>query len=132
MLHLLETKTSGALCLDGTPGGVYYQKGYGSGKRKTIVHLYAGGWCSGRDRESLIADCYERSTGFLGSSSTWDHTAEMGWVISNYESSDLTFYNWNKFIFLYCDGSGHQGTIKEPQVYNGKNLWFRGVNITLA
>lgn len=132
MLHLLETETSGALCLDGTPGGVYYQKGYGSGKRKTIAYFEGGGWCGGRDQESLIADCYGRSSTDLGSSSKWALTDEMGWIISNYQSGDLTFYNWNKFIFKYCDGSGHQGTIKEPQVYNGKNVWFRGVNVTLA
>ncbi len=30
----------------------------------------------------------------------------------------------------YCDGSGHQGTKKDPIEINGQKIYFRGHNIT--
>lgn len=36
------------------------------------------------------------------------------WYFSGDKSDDIIFYNWNRFIFIYCDGTGHQGFIKDP------------------
>lgn len=35
-------------------------------------------------------------------------------------------------MFKYCDGSGHQGTRKNPVSYKGTNLYFRGHNVTVG
>lgn len=32
----------------------------------------------------------------------------------------------------YCDGTGHQGYKKDPVVYKGKKIFFRGHNITIG
>jgi len=51
-LVLHDTKT-GAMCLDGSPAGMYYSKGFGTGKNKTIIHFEGGGWCFGMDNNSV-------------------------------------------------------------------------------
>lgn len=38
-LVLHDPVKTGARCLDGTPAGLYYSKGYGSGANKTIIHF---------------------------------------------------------------------------------------------
>ena len=53
---------SGAVCLDGSPGGYYFQKGTGNGSSGWMIHLQGGGWCVNED------DCRDRSKSFLGSS----------------------------------------------------------------
>ena len=45
---------------------------------------------------------------------------------------DINFYNWNRFFFIYCDGTGHQGYIKDPVQVNNQTLYFRGVNNTMT
>lgn len=34
-------------------------------------------------------------------------------------------------MFLYCDGSGHQGTKLEPIQVKDSRLYFRGYNLTV-
>jgi hypothetical protein len=41
------------------------------------------------------------------------------------------FKDWKKVIFHYCDGTGHQGTRKEPILYKNRSIFFRGHNITV-
>ena len=38
---------TGARCLDGSPAGFYFRKGWGSGANKFIYHFSGGGWCVG-------------------------------------------------------------------------------------
>lgn len=40
------------------------------------------------------------------------------------------FYNWNKIYLPYCDGACHQGYQEGTQTVLGKELYFRGFNIT--
>ena len=42
------------------------------------------------------------------------------------------FKDWTIVYLKYCDGTGHQGYKKDPLVYKGQNLYFRGQNITIA
>lgn len=65
--HLYNIAETGAVCLDGTPGGLYYSKGFGDGMNKTIIHFNGGGWCYGMDKDSVANDCFYRSTTNLGS-----------------------------------------------------------------
>jgi hypothetical protein len=43
--HLHDVEKTGSMCLDGTPGAVYFSKGFGDGMNKTIIHFAGGGWC---------------------------------------------------------------------------------------
>jgi hypothetical protein len=49
-------------------------------------------------------------------------------------SSDSSnpFKEWTRVYVPYCDGSIHQGSKQEPIEYNGKKLYFRGSDNTLA
>jgi len=61
---------TGASCLDGTPAGLYYSKGYGSGMNKTIIHFQGGGWCFGYDKDTVARDCgLNRANTNIGSTS---------------------------------------------------------------
>jgi hypothetical protein len=42
------------------------------------------------------------------------------------------FKDWTIAHLKYCDGTGHQGYKKDPIVYKGANLHFRGHNVTQA
>jgi hypothetical protein len=41
------------------------------------------------------------------------------------------FKDWKKVYFHYCDGTGHQGSRREPILYKNRLLYFRGHNITV-
>jgi hypothetical protein len=72
-------------------------------------------------------DCYNRSITKLGSTLNWDDT--LTWIDKSYSGDpekDMTYFNWNRVWVIYCDGSGHQGFIKDPVVINGTSLYFRG------
>lgn len=45
---------------------------------------------------------------------------------------ESAFANWTKFIFIYCDGSLHQGYRSEPIKYKNSSLFFRGSKIIKA
>jgi hypothetical protein len=103
------------MCLDGSQAGLYYSKGYGSGKNKTVFYFLGGGWCPGRTTTEVADDCFQRSFTKLGSTRDWNDT--LTWIdltFSANPSKDLVFYNWNRVFVIYCDGTGHQGYLKQP------------------
>lgn len=131
-LHLFGNKTD-AKCLDGTPYGVYYSPGYGSGKKKIIINFWGGGWCAGRDKDGFLSDCLERSKTNLGSSNLWSQETESdGSFLGGDPNQNINFYNWHRFDFPYCDGSGHQGHVSDAIDVNGNKLFFRGHTNTLT
>lgn len=135
--HLHNIADTGAICLDGTPGGLYYSKGFGDGVNKTIVHFNGGGWCYGLDKDSVANDCFSRSLTNLGSTAPtvdrpWDPTDGFDGYFSGDANEDINFYNWNRFFFIYCDGTGHQGYIQDPLTLHDTKIYFRGTNITKA
>jgi O-palmitoleoyl-L-serine hydrolase len=119
-LHLHDVNTTGARCLDGSPSGVYYSKGYGDGANKTIIFFEGGGWCTGFTPDEVKEDCYGRSETRLGSTDPnvtdfYDNPSDFMLSINPGDSKyDINYYNWNRFWFVYCDGTGHQGYIEEP------------------
>jgi len=125
-LNLFVNNTD-AKCLDGTPYGVYYSPGYSTGKKNIIISFRGGGWCKGRDNNSLLNNCLERSNSTLGSSKKWvkDYSIGGGFLGGD-PTKNINFYNWHRFDFPYCDGSGHQGQVSDPISIKGKNLYFRG------
>ena len=97
--------------------------------------MQGGGWCLGRDLDSLLDDCLGRTEylgGVLTSSNTWPNVAAGVMVNQFYPYNFGLFQNWNKFFFRYCDSTGHQGYLKDPIHHKGMDLFFRGHNITLS
>jgi hypothetical protein len=41
------------------------------------------------------------------------------------------FHDWNKFFFIYCDGSEYTGSRTDPVSYKDAQLYFRGYNNVL-
>jgi hypothetical protein len=126
------------MCLDGTPAGIYFSKGYGDGINKTVMFFDGGGWCEGQTPDEVKADCYNRTFTRWG---TTNETLIPLWRDVNLDpdtwfpansTNNINTYNWNRFWIIYCDGTGHQGYIEEPQIVNNKKLFFRGWNNTMA
>lgn len=89
------------------------------------------------DAGQVANDCYWRSKSNLGSTgpnvqNPWLDTADFDWTYSGDPQQDINFYNWNRFFFIYCDGTGHQGYIKEPMFLRDQDTYFRGTNNTIA
>eukprot|EP00666_Eupelagonemidae_sp_cell4sb_P001038 gene1038-6767_t len=100
-LQLLDPST-GALCLDGTPGGYYSRPGTTEPK-SWVVHFEGGGWCVDEDR------CLKRSTTAIGSSKGWPAAGlpSMDGGAHGLMSSDpevSPFAGWSKAHVNYCDG----------------------------
>lgn len=123
---------SGALCLDGSPGGYYWSPGTGVNASRWIVHMEGGAWCLDQ------ADCLKRSKSAIGSSSSWKPTMNgvpgMDGGANGMLSSDATvnpdFYDWTKVHLNYCDGASFSGDLSEPHTMeSGEELYFRGRKI---
>ena len=80
--------------------------GSGSGATKFIIHLEGGGWCYNED------DCIGRSKTPLGSSTFWKPTSEYpGGLLSDDQTANPDFYNWNLAFVNYCDGASFAGNV---------------------
>jgi len=119
--------STGAMCLDGTPGAYFFLKGSGSGANKWYIHHEGGGWCESMD------DCLSRSNTGLGSSKSYPTNASLG---DGYFSTDATqnplMYNWNHVLMRYCDGASFSGNNDTTASYKGKTLYWRGKRIREA
>jgi hypothetical protein len=69
--------------------------------------MEGGAWCNGR----TITDVYEclvtRSQTDLGSSYNYPEQGSYDSHFDGNETKDVLFFNWNRFVIKYCDGSGH-------------------------
>ncbi len=128
--------STGAKCLDGTNVKFNFSKGEGSGKNKFFIFFLGGGLC-GSEGSSFLASCLARSSIYLGSSKFLGPNGSLINVdypigyFSNSPYYNPKFANWNKIGINYCDGSLHQGYLKDPVLVNGTELWFRGYNNTI-
>jgi hypothetical protein len=69
---------------------------------------------------------------WFGSSSEQFHPATITYSNNIFSKHpDNYFRNWKKIYLNYCDGSGHQGTRKDPVEVDGQKIYFRGHNITV-
>ena len=131
------SNSTGALCLDGTNYKFYWTRGTGEGANKFMFFFQGAGYC-GSDGNEFLASCYSRTSTEYGSSSTWGSNGSfassveaLGYFSSN-ETHNPKFWNWNKIVVKYCDGTNNQGYLEDPVDYNGTKLWFRGYNNTLS
>ena len=123
-LHLLAAEPhSGAVCLDGSPPGIYLRNGKGKGKSKWIIFFEGGAWCHDRD------SCYERSSTEMGSSKYLTPFLHLEGLLSSQARYNPDFYNWNSAFVCYCDGGSFTGYRRKPLNVKGKLLYFRGRRI---
>ena len=69
-----------------------------------------------------------RSKTDLGSSTKYSDSIKFTNGILS-DDKDNYFNNWTRIFLKYCDGSGHQGSRKDPILYKGAQLFFRGKDI---
>ncbi|XP_021730078.1 pectin acetylesterase 9-like [Chenopodium quinoa] len=124
MVKNSTAKALGAYCLDGSLPGYHFSKGFGSGARNWLLQFEGGGWCN--DVES----CMERAKTRRGSTHYMTKVEVFSGILSNNESLNPDFYNWNRVKLRYCDGASFAGDSKFD---NGTSvLYFRGQKIWQA
>ncbi|OVA06262.1 Pectinacetylesterase [Macleaya cordata] len=116
---LRNAKHKGAVCLDGSSPGYHFKKGFGSGSNNWLLHIEGGGWCN------TVASCSLRKLTALGSSHFMDHKVPFSGILSNEESQNPDFFNWNKVKIRYCDGASLSGN-PDSERENSTKLFFRG------
>uniref|UniRef100_A0A0D6QVS9 Pectin acetylesterase n=1 Tax=Araucaria cunninghamii TaxID=56994 RepID=A0A0D6QVS9_ARACU len=120
VLH--DAVAKGAVCLDGSPPAYYFDNGFGSGANNWLVFIEGGAWC--QDKGS----CMDRAKTYLGSSLYMDKQTAFDGILHNQQSYNPDFYNWNRVVVRYCDGSSFTGDVREVNQSTG-NLYFRGQRI---
>jgi len=114
---------NGAVCLDGTPGGYYYEPGVGVNSTKWVFYMIGGGLCWSE------LECVARSQTQLGSMKYWPETFVMGGPLYGNPEYNPDFYDWNHVVVPYCDGACFGGDVEEPLVVQGYTIYFRGHRI---
>lgn len=121
MVKSTTARALGAYCLDGSLPAYHFSRGFGSGARNWLLQFEGGGWCN--DLES----CLERASTRRGSSHYMTKVEVFSGILSNNESLNPDFYNWNRVKLRYCDGASFAGDSKFD---NGTSLlYFRGQKI---
>ena len=119
--------TSGARCLDGSPGNYYFRQGTGDGALKWYIHHQGGGWCENMD------DCLSRSRGHLGSSQHDGKTMQLrGGYFDPSPAVNPMMHDWNVVFMRYCDGGSFSGNNETAPLYKNTTLYFRGKRIREA
>ncbi|CAJ1326796.1 unnamed protein product [Effrenium voratum] len=135
LVLLKDAAQQGAVCLDGSPAGYFFEPGWGSGADEWIIHFQGGGWCIS------LEDCLTRSNSSLGSSSFWEKEKDsiLRWgdggvhgYLSNQSQVNPDFYNWNKVFAVYCDGGSRNSNVEGPVAVGNRSVYFRGHHILLA
>eukprot|EP01113_Clastostelium_recurvatum_P026227 TRINITY_DN3148_c0_g1_i4.p1 TRINITY_DN3148_c0_g1~~TRINITY_DN3148_c0_g1_i4.p1 ORF type:complete len:497 (+),score=82.91 TRINITY_DN3148_c0_g1_i4:56-1492(+) len=123
-----EVAEYGARCLDGSPGGFYYNLcGTGSGQNKLIIWLQGGGYCMANSTKPDIEDCSRRVGTAQGSSDYWGASVSTpsAALWSRTQAGNPDFYNWNVVQILYCSGdlfAGRANTTRGGLYQAGHNI----------
>lgn len=127
-----------ARCIDGTSPALYIQNNTRhleredddeDGNKKILIYMMGGALCGEDNWNDTLESCYQRSFTELGSGALWNDTLIGEGYLSTVPSKNR-FASWTKVILTYCDGNVHQGSTKEPLVYKGRTMYFRGADIT--
>ncbi|XP_060200751.1 pectin acetylesterase 8-like [Lycium barbarum] len=116
-----DAVSKGAVCLDGSPAAYHYDKGFGDGVNNWVVFLEGGGWCGS------VEDCRLRFGNFLGSSNHMNNTRVFSGLLDYNKTNNPDFYNWNRIMIKYCDGSSFTGDVES--VDKATNQHYRGARI---
>ncbi|KAK2982143.1 hypothetical protein RJ640_026481, partial [Escallonia rubra] len=118
-----DSLAKGAVCSDGSPSAYQFDKGVGEGINNWMVHLEGGAWCESVER------CTYRAGKHVGSSKYMTGLNFTG-ILNNKKKFNPDFYNWNRILVRYCDGSSFTGDVEE--VDPATMLHFRGARIFRA
>lgn len=111
--------SKGAVCMDGSPPGYHFHRGFGSGANKWLVNLEGGGWCNN------LRTCKYRKYTRRGSSYHMEKEIPFTGILSDKVEENPDFFNWNRVKVRYCDGASFTG-----EGYNREGgLFFRGQRI---
>lgn len=115
-----------AVCIDGSDP-VYYLRRSAANSLNYLVFFEGGGWCYD------LAQCYIRSSNFLGSSKNYPMCLKqrhLSHYLDNNRDNNPTFFDWNIAYVKYCDGGSYSSDASAR--FNGKKLFFKGKNIRTA
>ena len=120
-LLLLSEFDASAVCLDGSPGGLYVTRATGADADRWVFWFLGGGWSFTPD------DAAVRATGRLGSSKSWAPTATFGGILNEDPAVNPDFAGWSTAVFNYCCGSSYTSAQPKPVPYNATfSLHHRG------
>jgi len=106
--------SSDALCLDGSPYGIFICQGPDvANNGQWTINIQGGGWCYNE------SECLGRAATPLGSSKTWPSQAASMACNPGAQSSYVILY--------YCDGASFTGYVKDPVPVQNSNIYFRGI-----
>ena len=84
---------AGAVCLDGSPPGLYFRAAPGAASATSwVIYLQGGAWCTS------VADCAGRAKGHLGSSAFFPPKLGYGGVLDPDPVANPTFARFNHVI----------------------------------
>lgn len=127
MLPDFNISTFGAVCLDGSDAGFYFEASPTNlAQNKWQIFFEGGGWCYSEQ------DCLNRSKTDLGSSKNWPETTTNGGMMSSDCDINPDFCNFNRVYLKYCDGNSFSGNRDEPMMVNDTPVYFRGHKILQA
>ncbi|XP_063938293.1 pectin acetylesterase 8 isoform X4 [Daucus carota subsp. sativus] len=124
LIKLHTAVAIGAVCLDGSPPAYQLDWGKEDGAKNWLLHLQGGYWCT------TTQECQTRmndSSG-LGSSTKMKRSYFSG-ILTNNETLNPYFYNWNRVFVRYCDGSCFTG---DKQEFSADGPYYRGSRVFSA
>ena len=131
VLDAAEASRRGAVCLDGSPPGLYFRPATTAATNSSwVIFMKGGAWCTS------AADCAGRSRTSLGSSTKFPPTYSVGGPLDPDSARNPTFANFNHAILFYCDGASFAGNAADPLHWsdphnpsNNATLYFRGQRV---
>ncbi|RAL38452.1 hypothetical protein DM860_002430 [Cuscuta australis] len=113
--------STGAVCLDGSAPGFYYDMGYGEGANNWVIFFEGGGWCKNGE------DCKNRATQRLGSSKNMYPMISLNDMLSENATENPDLFNWHRVHVAYCDGSSYTSDVEAVDPATGGT--YRGARI---
>ncbi|KAL8170523.1 hypothetical protein V2J09_022327 [Rumex salicifolius] len=120
--YVTSAVSKGAVCMDGSPPAYHWDKGFGTGVNKWLLHIEGGAWCNN------ATTCLSKRNTNLGSSKFMSSNYTFSGILSNQKKFNPDFYNWNRVKIRYCDGSSFTGDVEavDPVTqlyYRGGRVW---------
>jgi len=128
-IYLPNSSTSGAVCLDGSPGGYFIDRNTST---DWVIYFQGGGWCYEEH------DCATRAQTLLGSSKLWNTTYNTtnlegySTILNSNTTVNPDFADFNHVFLPYCDGASFTGDADSPVVVDNTTVYFRGLRILNA